>query len=184
MGTLHLPVMPVPKDAGGLGLPVIDLSPGSREPTVTIATAGNQVRLWPASTPPCVEQPLAWVPVSIVQDVATAAAFVCVLRAGVGAPWTHAVVDFGRWHSLVPGAAADTPIRLEAPTAGGGAASFVGINVHQFTVVASARDTALVTALGLPPPLTVLLGCALGQGNRSRVAIRQGQWLGVWSQEV
>ena len=177
---LDVPVVP--------GLPVIDLGPGRADttPTVTIATAGNQVRMWPTAIAACPDQPLSWLPVRVLRRVAVVA-FVGVLRPKVGAPWTHAVVDFGRWHSLLPGAAADTPIRLEAagPEAGGaGGAPPVGINVHQFTVDATARDEALVTALGLPPQLTVLLGCALGQGNRSRVAIRRGQWLGVWSQEV
>ena len=174
-GRVPVPVrVPVTTPPGPL--PGIDLGPRSASSSWAIATTANQVRLWPASVPTSSDQPWSWVPVHVAGQAA-ASAFVCDLRPGVAAPWTHAVVDFGRWHSCVPGAAVNSPVRLEAGPA-------CAINVHQFTVDTSPAEAAFVAALGLAPQTTVLLGCALGQGNTSRVAIKQGAWLGVWSQEV
>lgn len=161
----------------------LDLSPLT---TVTkdwaLVTADTDATLFlsPPRTGPWWAVPWTWFPLDVQRGSSTAAtaatAFALRLKPSPRTPWTQAVVDWGRWHSLLPSAAAgQAPVQLRAECVtheafwSGATAPIV---VHQYTTVPSPRDEALATALGLQTSSTVFLGCALGQSNRTQLAIR------------
>ena len=130
---------------------------------------GNQVLLY-FSVPMGICWPWVWIPlITLTLPDGRAGAYAFHLIPGPRAPWTHAVLDLGRWHTLLPQPGPPEPgveAQLITPT--------TTVFINQYTTRPTGRDIAVASMLNLPLGKTVFVGCALGQGNRTRMCVRPG----------